>query len=144
MFSIQEVHLNQSGIFDHRTFILGNEHLFARFLIIGRTYRHPVGDVVTTDNRTTSMHTVPRTLPSSILAYFRVSRTNGSDDASAACSSGHIRWHSAGSASYQVFYPAPICQTVDSERGSFCTRATSLIASLVAIVPYVMICATFS
>ena len=32
----------------------------------------------------------------------------------------------------------------DSERGSFCTRATSLIASLVAIVPYVMICATFS
>ena len=32
----------------------------------------------------------------------------------------------------------------DSDRGSFCTRATSLIASLVAIVPYVMICATFS
>ena len=32
----------------------------------------------------------------------------------------------------------------DSDRGSFCTRATSLIASLVAIVPYVIICATFS
>ncbi len=32
----------------------------------------------------------------------------------------------------------------DSLKGSFCTRATSLMAILVAIVPYVMMCATFS
>ena len=88
---------------------------------------------------------VPRTLPSSILAYLRVSRTNGSDDASAACSSGtYSMAFRRFSFLSGILSGTSFARRSDSERGSFCTRATSLIASLVAIVPYVMICATFS
>ena len=60
---------------------------------------------------------VLRTFPSNIFAYLIVSRRIGSEETSAACSSG----------TYAMAF------------GKF-----SLMASLVAIVPYVMICATFS
>ena len=53
----QEVHLDQAGIFNHRAFILGYQHLFAGFLIVCRTYRHPIRNIITTNNGTTSMHT---------------------------------------------------------------------------------------
>ena len=88
---------------------------------------------------------VPRTFPSSILAYLIVSRTKGSEEASAACNSGTysiaLRRFSFLSG---ILSGTSLARRSDSERGSFCTRATSLIASFVAIVPYVMIWATFS
>ena len=56
-FQSQKVHLNQSRIFNNRSLILGNKHLFACFLIIGRTYRHPVGYIIPADNGTTGMYT---------------------------------------------------------------------------------------
>ena len=79
---------------------------------------------------------VPRTLPSSILAYLIVSRTNGSDDASAACSSGtySIAFRKFSFLS-GILSGTNLANRSDSDRGSFCTRATSLIANLVAIVP---------
>ena len=79
---------------------------------------------------------VPRTLPSSILAYFSVSRTNGSDEASAACNSGTYAI-AFGKFSFLsgILSGTSLAKRSDSERGSFCTRATSLIANFVAIVP---------
>ena len=53
----QKIHLDQSGILNNRTFILRYEHLFARFLIISRTYGNPVGYIVPTDDCTASMYT---------------------------------------------------------------------------------------
>ena len=88
---------------------------------------------------------VPRTFPSNILAYFNVSRTKGSGDASAACSSGtYSMAFRRFSFLSGILSGTNLAKRSDSERGNFCTRATSLMASLVAIVPYVMICATFS
>ena len=88
---------------------------------------------------------VPRTLPSSILAYFIVSRTSGSGEASAACNSGTYAI-AFGRLSFLsgILSGTSLHRRSDSLKGSFCTRATSLIAILVAIVPYVMMCATFS
>ena len=53
----QEVHLNQPRIFNYRTFVLGNQHFFSGFLIVCRTHRYPVGNIITTDNRTAGMYT---------------------------------------------------------------------------------------
>ena len=53
----QEVHLNQPRIFNHRTFVLGNQHFFSGFLVVRRTHRYPVGNIITTDNRTAGMYT---------------------------------------------------------------------------------------
>ena len=52
----QEVHLDQSRIFNNGTFILGHQHLFTGFLIICCTDRNPVCNIISTDNRTTSMY----------------------------------------------------------------------------------------
>ncbi len=55
------------------------------------------------------------------------------------------QWHWAGSVSCRESYPARAYTDGPIPlKGSFCTRATSLMANLVAIVPYVMMCATFS
>ncbi len=79
---------------------------------------------------------VPRTLPSSILAYLSVSLTNGSGDTSAACNSGT---YSMAFRKFNflsgILSGTNFARRSDSERGSFCTRATSLIANFVAIVP---------
>ena len=89
---------------------------------------------------------VLRTLPSSIFAYFMVSRNNGSGDASASRSSGTAEI----AFGRFIFIPSgkrsgiALQSLFDMSRGTFCTRATSFMASFVAIVPYVMICATFS
>ena len=53
----QEVHLNQPRIFNYRTFVLGNQHFFPGFLVVCRTHRYPVGNIITTDNRTAGMYT---------------------------------------------------------------------------------------
>ncbi|CCY64957.1 uncharacterized protein BN467_01693 [Prevotella sp. CAG:1124] len=86
------------------------------------------------------------TFPSSILAYSMVSCRRGSVDASASRSSlthlmAFVRFifRPSGSLSGMALH-----SLFDSSRGSFSTRATSLMASLVAIVPYVMMCATLS
>ena len=84
---------------------------------------------------------VPRTFPSSIRAYFIVSRINIFSDSQACCNSG--------TAAIQFFrlilgdLPSisgnlsgiSFVRRSDSERGNFSTLATSLIAILVAIVP---------
>ena len=80
---------------------------------------------------------VLRTLPSSILAYFMVSRKIGSVETSASCNSGI----SSMAFDKFIFFPlgslSPMAlhKRSDSDKGSFCTRATSLMANLVAIVP---------
>ena len=56
-FQSQEVHLNEAGIFDDRTFVLGDEHLLARFFVVGGTDGHPVGNVVAANDGTAGMHT---------------------------------------------------------------------------------------
>ena len=56
-FQSEEVHLDKSRIFDDGTFVLGNEHLLARLLIIRRADGYPIRDVVTTNNSTAGMHT---------------------------------------------------------------------------------------
>ena len=55
-FQSQKVHLDQSGLFNYRTFILGYEHFFAGFLVFRGTYRYDIGYIVTTDNNTTGMY----------------------------------------------------------------------------------------
>ena len=92
-----------------------------------------------------------RTLPSSIWAYFMVSLMAGLGDACASASAGtHSRQFfrfifrgfpllSSGRRSGMALH-----QSLDMFSGTFCTRATSLMAILVAIVPYVMMCVTFS
>ena len=77
MFSVPGSHLNQSGIFNYRTFILGDEHLFTRFLTSAVLTGTQSGNIVTADNRTAGMHTRTTHVASSILAYLSVSRTNG-------------------------------------------------------------------
>ena len=52
----EEVHLDKARILDYRSLILRHEHLFARLLVVGRTYGHPVGNVVTADDRTACVH----------------------------------------------------------------------------------------
>ena len=52
----QEVHLDESGIFNHAAFVLGDEHLLARLLVIGGAHGYPVGDVVAADDGATGMH----------------------------------------------------------------------------------------
>ena len=56
-FQSEEVHLDKSRIFDDGTFVLGNEHLLARLLIIRRADGYPIRDVVTANNSTAGMHT---------------------------------------------------------------------------------------
>ena len=56
-FQAQEVHLDKSRILNHGTLILRHEHLLARLLVVSRRYRHPIGDVITADNRTAGVHT---------------------------------------------------------------------------------------
>ena len=89
---------------------------------------------------------VLRTFPSNICAYFKVSRIKGSRPVAASFSSGT---YSIASFNLNFFMSGILSGTnfanrFDSARGSFSTRATSLMADLVAIVPYVMICATRS
>ena len=80
---------------------------------------------------------VLRTLPSNILAYRMVSRNIGLDEASASCSSG------TSSMAFGKFIFLPLGnrsgialhKRSDSDKGNFCTRATSFMANLVAIVP---------
>ena len=89
---------------------------------------------------------VLRTFPSSICAYFSVSRTNGSGPVAASFNSGT---YSIASFSLNFFMSGILSGTnfakrFASARGTFCTRATSLMADFVAIVPYVIICATRS
>ena len=52
----QKVHLDQSGIFNDRTFILSYQHFFTGFLIIRRTYRYPVRNIIPTYNSTARVH----------------------------------------------------------------------------------------
>ena len=79
---------------------------------------------------------VPRTFPSSILAYFIVSLTKGSGDASAACNSGtYSMAFFRFSFLSGILSGTNLAKRSDSASGSFWTRATSLIASFVAIVP---------
>ena len=84
---------------------------------------------------------VPRTLPSSIWAYFMVSRINMSGDSHACCNSGTAAIQffklilgelplTSGSLSGMSFVSLS-----DSDRDTFCTRATSLMDIFVAIVP---------
>ena len=86
---------------------------------------------------------VPRTLPSSILAYLIVSRMMGSVDSSAALSSGTAMmafWRftfsclslSLGSLMRSGIH---LHSWLACAKGSFCTRATSLSAIFVAMVP---------
>ena len=85
---------------------------------------------------------VLRTLPSSILAYLIVSRNNGSVEASASRSSG-MAAIALGRFILGTFPSGPsgnlsgisLHKAFDVFNGSFCTRATSLIANFVAIVP---------
>ena len=56
-FQTEKVHLYQSRVLNHRTFVLGHKHLLAGFLIVRRTDRYPVGNVITADNGTTGMYT---------------------------------------------------------------------------------------
>ena len=51
----QEVHLDKSRVFNHTAFILGDEHFFTRLLIVCRTHRYPVSDVITADDGATGM-----------------------------------------------------------------------------------------
>ena len=79
---------------------------------------------------------VLRTFPSNILAYLIVSRKMGSGDTSAACNSGTY----AMALGRFIFLSGILSGTSlhkrsDSDNGSFCTRATSLMANFVAIVP---------
>ena len=79
---------------------------------------------------------VPRTLPSNIWAYFKVSRTKGSGDASAACNSGTYSMAFARlSFLLGILSGTSFAKRSASAKGSFCTRATSLMAILAAIVP---------
>ena len=59
----QKVHLDQSSIFNNWTFILGHQHFFTGFLIICRTYRHPVRYIISTYNSTARMHTCITDIP---------------------------------------------------------------------------------
>ena len=52
----QEVHLDEPRVLDHRAFVLRDEHLLARHLVVGRRNRHPVGDVVAADDRAAGVH----------------------------------------------------------------------------------------
>ena len=69
-FQPQKVHLDQSGIFDHRTFILGNQHLFAGLFIISRADRYPIRDIITTNNSATGMYTRSTHIPLKHLGIF--------------------------------------------------------------------------
>ena len=53
----EEVHLDETRILNHRALILCYEHLLARLLVISRTYGNPIGNVITTDNRTAGVYT---------------------------------------------------------------------------------------
>ena len=91
------------------------------------------------------------TLPSSITAYFSVLESSGSLEAAASRSSG-IAAIAFGRFILGTFPSGPsgslsgmsLHRRLLVSRGSFCTRATSFSASFVAIVPYVIMCATFS
>ena len=52
----QKVHLDQSRVFNHGTFVLRTAELLSRFLVLGCADRHPIGHVVTTDDHTAGMH----------------------------------------------------------------------------------------
>ena len=89
---------------------------------------------------------VPRTVPSSILAYLMVLRNFGSADVSA--------WRSSGvylmALGRFIFIPSgnlsgiALHKALEISNGTFSTRATSLIEFLVAILLYVIMCAQLS
>ena len=56
-FQSQKVHFDQSGFFDHRTFVLSNQHFLAGFFIFCRTDRYDVRNIISSDNNTTGMYT---------------------------------------------------------------------------------------
>ena len=51
----QKVHLDKPGVFDDRAFILGYKHFLSCFLVIGRAYGHPVGNVIPADDGSAGM-----------------------------------------------------------------------------------------
>ena len=89
---------------------------------------------------------VPRTVPSSIFAYFMVFRSRASSLTSASCSSGV----QAMAFVKFIFMPSgrrsgiALQSRFEISKGRPSTRATSLIEFLVAIVEYVIMCAQFS
>ena len=52
----EEVHLDQSGVFDDRAFVLCHQYFLSGVLVVGRTDGYPVGDVVTADDGAAGMH----------------------------------------------------------------------------------------
>ena len=66
----KEVHLNQAGIFNDRTFILGNQHFLSGFLIVRRTYRNPICYIIPTYNSTARVHSRVADIPFQHLGIF--------------------------------------------------------------------------
>ena len=53
----EEVHLDQACVLNHATFILCDQQLLARFLVVGCAHGHPISNRVAADNGTTSVYT---------------------------------------------------------------------------------------
>ena len=56
-FQSEEVHLDESCVLDDAAFVLGDQHLFARFLILSSADGYPVGDVIAADDGSAGMYT---------------------------------------------------------------------------------------
>ena len=51
------LHLDEAGVLDDATFVLGHEEFLACLLVIGRAHGHPVGDIVAANDGTAGVYT---------------------------------------------------------------------------------------
>ena len=56
-FQSKEVHFDEACVFNDAAFVLRDDELFLRFLVLGSRDRHPVGDVIAADDGATGMDT---------------------------------------------------------------------------------------